>query len=139
MKVNGFTEEGMKDGSQNMAATFGTAIFCSLLLTIALHPMVIHQWGFFSSLMTPENMNDKHEFIGDAATYVADYTAKYGNNFRTFGHGAFHGIINSIFLALPLIAINAVFERRGAKYIFIHWGYWTLTLMGMCAVICGMK
>jgi Protein of unknown function (DUF1761) len=137
MNACGFTEEQMKTGA-NMPMIFGLCALLGFMITIAIHPMVIHQWGFFSSLMTAEN-GDIFAAASPANTMVTDYVAKYGDNFRSYKHGAFHGLITSIFFALPLIAINALFERRGSKYIFIHFGYWALTLAGMCAVICGMK
>jgi len=43
---------------------------------------------------------------------------------RSFGHGFLHGGFLTVFLILPIIAINAIFERRGWKYIWIHAGYW---------------
>lgn len=61
------------------------------------------------------------------------------NKFRTFKHGSFHGIIGAIFFALPILGINALFERRGAKYIFLHLGYWVITMALMGGVICGLK
>jgi hypothetical protein len=138
MKVNSFTEEGLKEGGQNMAVIFGLSIFCSFLLTMGLHSLVIHQWGFFSSLFTPEN-GDIFNASSPANAMVTEYVSKYGENFRSYKHGALHGILATIMIALPLIAVNAMFERRGAKYIFIHLGYWALCLAGMGAVICGMK
>jgi hypothetical protein len=61
---------------------------------------------------------------------------KYGNNFRTFKHGAFHGILSALFFATPVLGINALFERKSFKYIFVHAGYWMLTLALMGGVIC---
>ena len=46
--------------------------------------------------------------------------ADYGDAFRTFKHGALHGTIAGIFIALPIIGTNALFERKSAKYIFIN-------------------
>ena len=59
----------------------------------------------------------------------------YGGNFRTFKHGAFHGTLYSVFLVLPLIGINALFERKSWSYVWIHVGYWALTLALMGGVI----
>ena len=61
---------------------------------------------------------------------------KYGNNFRSFGHGAIHGIIASVFFVLPVVAINALFERRSWKYIMLHWGFWAVSLLIMGGLIC---
>ena len=64
---------------------------------------------------------------------------KYGNNFRTFKHGFVHGILAGIFLALPLIAVNALFEKKGVAYIAINAGFWTINLALMGGVICAFS
>lgn len=133
MEANGFKEEEMKENF-NPVKVFGLAFIMSFLISLALHPMVIHQWGFMSSLMT----GDKGTIPAELTQYVADYMAKYGTNFRSYGHGALHGLIISIFLVLPIIVTNALFEKRSGKYIFVHWGYWSICLTLMGAVICGM-
>ncbi|WP_317191325.1 DUF1761 domain-containing protein [Flavobacterium agrisoli] len=61
----------------------------------------------------------------------------YGGAFRTFKHGALHGFITGIFFALPIIGINGLFERKSWKYIFIHAGFWTVTLTVVGAILCG--
>jgi hypothetical protein len=68
--------------------------------------------------------------------YYHDFMAKYGNNFRTFKHGVFHGILSSLFIVLPILATNAMFERKGFKYIAINVGYWTISMALMGGVIC---
>jgi hypothetical protein len=35
-----------------------------------------------------------------------------------------------------MIAINGLFERKSWQYIFIHSGYWIISLMIMGAVVC---
>jgi hypothetical protein len=37
---------------------------------------------------------------------------------------------------LPLIGINSLFERKSFKYIFIHTGYWIISLALMGGVLC---
>ena len=65
------------------------------------------------------------------------FMADYGNAFRTYKHGALHGILAGIFVALPIIGTNALFERKRAKYILINSGYWIVTMGIMGAIICG--
>jgi hypothetical protein len=65
-----------------------------------------------------------------------DVMTAYGSEFRTFKHGVLHGAIAAIGFAMPIIGINALFERRGFKYIAIHTGYWILTLMIMGGILC---
>jgi hypothetical protein len=60
----------------------------------------------------------------------------FGTDFRTFKHGMLHGAIAGLFFMLPILATNAMFERKGFKYIAVNAGYWILTLMIMGGVIC---
>jgi hypothetical protein len=46
MKASGMTEEKAK--GSNMILIFGLSLFFSLLLSMSLMPMVIHQMGFMS-------------------------------------------------------------------------------------------
>lgn len=126
MKVAAMTEEKMKGG--NMPVIFIVSYILSVMLASAVMTAVIHQFGV-SSLVggNPELLTTG---VG------GDFMAEYGNNFRTFGHGAFHGTILGIFFVLPVLGTNALFERKGGKYIFINVGYWTLTLALMGGVIC---
>jgi hypothetical protein len=72
----------------------------------------------------------------EAGQMVAAFLEKYGNEFRTFKHGLLHGVISAISIALPILGIVALFERKSAKYIFIHLGYWVITLGIMGGIIC---
>ena len=66
------------------------------------------------------------------------FMADYGGAFRTFKHGALHGTMAGVLIALPIIGTNALFDRKSAKYIFINAGYWIVTLAVMGAILCGM-
>ena len=44
----------------------------------------------------------------------------------------------ALFVALPIIGINALFERKSAKYVALHLGYWAISLALMGGVICAM-
>ncbi len=129
MKTNNFTEESLQGGK--MAVIFGVSYIFSVLLTMVLFGMVIHQTQVLSLLM-PEVM----ESGSVAQQDFYDIMDKYGNNFRTFKHGALHGALLTIFFVLPVIGINALFERRGWKYILIHTGYWLITLILMGGLLC---
>lgn len=73
-----------------------------------------------------------------SSTYTA-FMTEYGDAFRTFKHGALHGFITGVFIALPITAINALFEQKSWKYILINAGYWIVSLTNMGAIICGWK
>ena len=125
MQAADMTEEKIKGG--NMAKIFIMALIFAFLLAMSIMPMVIHQMGAYS-LAQGE--------LGVLPSYDA-FMADYANEFRTFKHGAFHGVLAGIFVALPILGTNALFERKGAKYILINSGYWIVTLGVMGAIICG--
>jgi hypothetical protein len=127
MKATGLTEESMKGG--NMAVIFSLTLLLSYMMAIFLgiSGAIIHQAGVNSLLAEggPELIQQGKDFLTAA-----------GTRYNTFKHGAFHGIIAALFFALPVLGINALFERKSGKYIFLHLGYWVITLALMGGVIC---
>jgi hypothetical protein len=135
MKAADMSMEKMKGA--NMALVFGLTFVFSFLVAMTMNFVTIHQFGMQSSLMTdPKALADPTTPIG---AYLADYIAKYGNNFRTFKHGAFHGTVSGFLFILPVISVNAMFERKGFKYIAINAGFWIVCLALMGSVICGWQ
>jgi hypothetical protein len=126
MQVNGFKQEDLQSG--NMVKIFALVYIFGCMFSMAVMAIVIHQLGLMGMMA-----NDKSP---EAIAIFNDMMAKYGKEFRTFKHGAFHGTISAILIALPLIAINALFEKRGFKYILIHVGYWLVTFILIGGVIC---
>lgn len=129
IKSTGLTEEQLKQA--NMAKIFILTYIVSLLVAFELNAIVIHQFGA-QSMLFPDVMTEGT----DAYKTGQMLMEQYGNNFRTFKHGALHGSIAGLFLALPVITIIGLFERKSAKYIFVHAGYWILCLGLMGGVIC---
>jgi hypothetical protein len=52
-------------------------------------------------------------------------------NLPEFFHGAFHGMMLSLFIAIPWGITHALYENRGAKYIIINALY---ILIAMCLI-----
>lgn len=130
MKGAGLTEESAK--GMNMVVVFGLTYVFSFFLSMFLHFWSIHQFAFGSLLQPEMNFTNPDGFeaaIKSAAAISVD-------KFRTFRHGAVHGVIMSIMVALPLTATGALFERRGWKYILINWFYWMVCLTIMGGIIC---
>jgi hypothetical protein len=128
----GMTEEKMKGA--NMGLIFGLAFLLSFLLAFSMQFIVIHQWGVFSTLATdPKALMDPTSEIG---MFFKSFMEKYGTNFRTFKHGALHGVLAGFTLALPILGTNALFERKSFKYVAINVGYWMITMALMGGVIC---
>lgn len=128
MKAASITEEQIKGG--NMAKIFGLALLFAFMLAFIMPTIVIHQMGAMSLIG-----GDPTKALPSYATFMADY----GDAYRTFKHGALHGFIAGIFIALPIIGTNALFERKNAKYILVNSGYWIITLTIMGAIVCGWK
>ncbi|WP_282080752.1 DUF1761 domain-containing protein [Aquimarina algiphila] len=131
MNACGFTQEDLKGG--NMALIFILSYVFSLFLAFILNTLVIHQFGFFSSIMNEPGLTETGT---ETYQYAQDYMAKYGNNFRTFGHGALHGTMIGLMVVLPVMGTNALFERKGFKYMAVNNGYWIVCLALMGGVIC---
>jgi Protein of unknown function (DUF1761) len=134
MKSTGMTEEKAKGA--NMPLMFGLTALFSFFLAFTIQFMVIHQFSVFSVLANEPGIMDPTSEVGK---YFADFMAKYGNNFRTFKHGVLHGTMAGITIAFPLIGVNALFERRGFKYIAINAGYWTVCMALMGGIICAFS
>lgn len=134
MNAAEMTEEKIRSG--NMAITLGVSFVLSLFLALAVNFMVVHQYHVFSILVNEPGINDPGSEIG---IWVTEFMDKYGNNFRTFKHGAFHGAINGLFVAVPILGINALFEQKSFKYIAVNGLYWIITLSLMGGVISGWQ
>lgn len=126
MRYAEMTEEKMKNG--NIGLIFGITLVFSFLLSMTVNGVVIHQVGAFQ--MVFPNV--------EAETYKA-FMEEFGNVHRNWKHGALHGALSGIFFVLPILGINALFERKGFKYILVNVGYWVLTLAIMGAILCAWK
>lgn len=127
MKEAGLTAEASEKG--NMLKIFGFTYLFSLMMTIILMGLTIHQSGAVGMIGGPP-------MIESAKPSFAAFMADYGMAFRTFKHRALHGFMTGLFFALPVVGINSLFERKSWKYIFIQAGYWTVTLALMGGIIC---
>jgi len=134
MKASGMTEEQIRSG--NMLVIFGLTYILGLFASLTLGFLVIHQSHLYSVVMNEPGFGEEGSAV---MVYVSDFMSKYGDNFRTFKHGAFHGLLTGITFALPIIGIVGLFERRGWKYILIHAGYWIITLTLMGGLLCGWQ
>ncbi len=131
MRVAGKTQAEIESG--NMAVIFGLTYVLGLILAFGLSQLTNHQAGVMQLFAM-------HADFGVAGTDVQNMydsvMAQFGDTHRTFGHGALHGGLAAIMFALPVFAIIALFERRGAKYIGVHFGYWFLTFILVGGIVC---
>jgi hypothetical protein len=133
MKAADMTEEKAKGA--NMGMIFGVTILLSFFLVGAVAPFVIHQTHLFSIF------KDEPGFLtqdANAKTFklFSSLMNDYGTHFRSFKHGALHGFLAGIVFVLPVLGVNALFERRSYKYILVNVGYWTVTLSLMGGILC---
>lgn len=130
MKECNFTLETMEKPNP---IVFLYCYILSYLMAFILGTFVIHQYGFFSVLMNDPNLMVEGSELN---LYAADFMEKYGNNFRTFKHGALHGTLIGMLLVLPIFGTNAIFEKRSFKYVMINAGYWIVSLALMGGILC---
>lgn len=131
MQAAGVTpEQGKK---MNMALVFGLTYVFGIMMSMILYSMVIHQTHIYSVLLNTEGFGKEGS---DIMNYIEEFMGKYGDNYRTFKHGALHGTLVGIFLVTPVMAVNALFEMKGFKYIAVNAGFWILNLMIMGGIIC---
>lgn len=125
----GVTENKMKPG--NMVGMIIISLVLSFLLAFSIQFMVIHQYHFGSMLFKTTYMDPNTQLGGMYKTIMDEY----GTAYRTFKHGALHGFIGGLFVATPIISINALFESKSFKYIAINCGYWMLTMLIMGGIL----
>ena len=137
MKAADISEDKMKGA--NMAVIFGVSFLLSFILAFSMQFMVIHQWAMYSIFAGESDHIAMMDPNSEQSIYVKNFMDKYGNYFRTFKHGAFHGTLAGFTIALPILGTNALFERKGFKYIAINVGYWMITMALMGGVICAFS
>jgi len=130
MNETGMTEEKARQSS--MLKVFGLTFVFSFMLAFIMPTFVIHQFGALGMVGGPSE-------VEKAMPSYSAFLSDYGNVFRTFKHGALHGSMIGLFVALPVIATNCLFEQKTFKYAAITSGYWIIVMTIMGAIICGWK
>jgi hypothetical protein len=130
-KEIGFVDTG--EPPQGMLKLFLLSYLFGTMAMMFMPSLVVHQYHIGSTLLGSEGFGVEGSALQQ---YYHEFMTTYGSKYRTFGHGALHGVITAIFFVLPLIGINALFENKSFKYIFIHIGYWALTLAMLGGIAC---
>lgn len=128
MNEIGMTDEKARQG--NMLKIFGFTFIFAFMFAFLMQVLTIHQFGAMGMIG-----GDVSKALPSYNAFMADYM----DAFRTFKHGAFHGFISGLFLGLPIVATNALFEQKSWKYVFITSGYWVVVMTIMGAIVCGWK
>lgn len=125
IRESGLTAESLKGG--NLLAIFVLTFIFSFFIVFILQFLTIHQTGALGMIG-----GDPNQALPSYTAFMSDY----GMAFRTFKHGALHGFMAGAFFIFPVLAINALFERRSWKYIFINSGYWVVCTTIMGGIVC---
>ena len=131
INATGMTEEKMQGA--NMAKVFGITFVMGFLIAFATQFIVIHQYHYYSIFASDLGFDDPNSAL---SADIAAFMKVNGDKFRTFRHGALHGTITGFFFVTPIMVINALFERKGFKYMAINGGFWIVTLALIGGVVC---
>ncbi len=63
---------------------------------------------------------------------LSRYAGHTEEGMSQFVHGMYHGLMPALFIAVPVLISNSLFEKRSTKHILINAAYWivALALMG---------
>lgn len=125
MHEAGLSEEKMRG---QMVGVFTFSLILSVFIAFFLQFITIHQLGALG-MIGGDEMN--------GGTSYYDFMRDYGTAYRSFAHGALHAFLAGFLFIFPVIAINAMFERKSWRYTMIYTAYWTLTITIMGGIICG--
>jgi hypothetical protein len=131
MKASGMTEEKIKGA--NMPLIFISTYILSFIMCIILFTLVVHQTDIHSLFVADEGYGVEGSEVMNKIDAIME---THGDKYRSFGHGALHGSVVGVFLGLPIIVINGLFEAKSFKYGLINAGYWIATLAVAGGVLC---
>ena len=135
--MNGIGKTEAELRPKNIAVQLLLSILCARFIGLSLNNMVIHQFPTQSLFMATEEAFTNPN--SDAAKLWASVLTNYGNEFRTFKHGALHGFLTGLLFILPIYGVSYMYERRSFKLIMINAGYWVVSLTIMGGIICAWK
>ncbi|HXH18185.1 MAG TPA: DUF1761 domain-containing protein, partial [Chitinophagales bacterium] len=138
MKHAGMTEERIKSG--NMVLIFGLSFLFSVMLAMAMNTIAYHDVFVKGALYYITDHTMAPDPASEAGKWLEYYMTNLSASNRTLQHGAFHGFfIAGLLIALPVLATNALFERKSFKYVLVNGGYWMLALTIMGAIVAAWK
>lgn len=101
MQESGLIKDDMS--KRNRIKILALTFIFSFLISFFMQFIVIHQNGAISAAMDIKNID---------SSILQNYLNAYGNTYRTYKHGALHGFLASIFFVIPIVGINALFEKK---------------------------
>ncbi len=106
-----------------------STMLLNFLIAFGLYNLVFHQFALFSIV------GGEIELLktGTAEAFLQEY----GNNFRSFKHGVFHGIMPAtLMFVVPILGYVTIFEKKSFKYFLVYLGYWAISLSIMGGILC---
>jgi Protein of unknown function (DUF1761) len=126
MRATGINMEDTK--GMNMGLVFFLSFIFAFIIAFEMNALAVHD-AFVQGALYYETKGTMMPAPGsEAALWLEQYTTKYAASNHTFTHGMFHGVAGGLLLLFPVIATNALYERRNWKYILIVAGYWVVSL-----------
>lgn len=106
-----------------------TFYLLSCLVAFALMSFVNHQLSILQLFSAEPDFSNLES---PSRVAFEQIVALVGDKHLSFGHGAFHGLLGSIVLVIPILAHSSMRERRGFRIVLLYWLYWavSMTLMG---------
>jgi len=132
-KANGNADKPAQSGGRMALGLLVTYVGGYYIASHVLGSIVIHQHGLYSMLAGNPDVHTPGTELYNTVQGLMD---KYGSNYRTFKHGAFHGGFTGLYLVFPILAIIAMFEPKSWKWVAIHSLYWIACLAIMGGIIC---
>ena len=105
-----------------------------LPIAMTLPAVVIHQMSVYSMLNGQPELKDPASKLN---SLLHTLMSEYGQQFRTFKHGALHGAILSLFFVLPLTLLPKVKENKPIRQYLPDILFWLISLSLMGGTICG--
>jgi hypothetical protein len=130
MRAAGITPEMAKGA--NMALIFGLSILFAFFIAFSMMGIAVQQLQTAAILQTQPGFSEPGS---ESSEMLKKFMELYGRSYRTFGHGVLHGVLTGLFFIMPVIGTNALFERKGFKYVAINSGYWIVSLALMGGII----
>ncbi|MBL7828721.1 MAG: DUF1761 domain-containing protein [Saprospiraceae bacterium] len=126
MRATGLTMDDAK--GMNMGMVFLLSFIFAFLIGFEMNVLAVHDAFVQGALYYETKGTMQVEPGSEAAVWLDQYMTKYAASNHSFPHGMFHGVAAGLLLVFPIIATNALYERRGWKYILIVAGYWIISL-----------
>ena len=130
--------------SINWLALLAAAASTFVVGMIWYNPKVFGNAWMQSVGMTEEKAKEGNMALIFGLSFVMAFIAAFflnhlvnhdGEAYQTFKHGAFHGSLLGVMIAMPIVITNALYEQKSFKYMMINLGYWVVSFAVMGGIV----